>query len=98
MPCHRRSGGASTILHWASFCIVKNGTSRHHRHQPRPVVQSEASGRPVFWPQNYVRRCAIAMKDSGSRDWYQLAREVLEGLKERMLRERLWQTALAFGR
>ena len=35
-------------------------------------------GRAIFWPQDVVRRCAMAMKESGSRDWYHLARVGLE--------------------
>jgi hypothetical protein len=37
-----------------------------------------ASGRAIFWPQDVVRRCAMAMKESRSRDWFRLARIGLE--------------------
>ena len=63
--------------HWTAFCAFKNGIARPQRH-PRPDARPSTSGRAIHWSQDVVRRCAMAMKESGSRDWYQLARIGLE--------------------
>lgn len=65
--------------HWASFVAFKRGRERQQRH-PRPASSTVpiARGRPVYWPQECIRRAAVAMRESGSRDWFQLARVALE--------------------
>jgi hypothetical protein len=40
--------------------------------------KSRACGRPIYFDQDMVRRGAMAMRESMSRDWHQLARICLE--------------------
>lgn len=63
--------------HWATFCAFKSGAPRPQRHH-RPEARPSTSGRAIYWSQDIVRRCAMAMKESGSRDWFKLARIGLE--------------------
>ena len=64
--------------HWQNFCVFKNGKQQHQRHHPLPDARPSASGRPIYWPHDVVRRCAMAMNGPGSRDWYHLGRIGLE--------------------
>lgn len=65
--------------HWQSFCRFKKGQARQVRHpRPAPSTVPVASGRPVYWSQDCIRRAALAMKESRSCDWFQLARVGLE--------------------
>jgi hypothetical protein len=46
--------------------VVKNGTARHK------------DGKPIYWPQDAIRRAAVALRECSSSDIFGLARTALE--------------------
>lgn len=70
----RRANHPNTIMaHW------RRGTAPK-KSGPKPAFKRHrrAHDRPVFWGQEHVRRAADAMRGSGSRDLFRLARLALE--------------------
>jgi hypothetical protein len=51
-----------------------------HRHVVASAMPSHPRGRPIHWSQDDIRTGAAAMRESGSRDWFVLAKQCLEAV------------------
>lgn len=68
---------------WFRFCASVDGRPMPRRYPPNPGPRLNSAhlgnhNRPIFWPQDSLRRAHQAMLDCGSNDLLKLARVALE--------------------
>jgi hypothetical protein len=65
--------------HPATYWVWRKAISTPRRAAAvRSMRPKKGYGHAIHWPQHVVRACAMAMRDSRSGDWFQLARVGLE--------------------
>jgi hypothetical protein len=77
-PAERRRLNHPSL--WFTFCKATRGEAPPRVRVRRPVASSGRlpPGKPIYWQQDHVRRAADAMRESGSNDFFILARLALE--------------------